>query len=74
MIFLRVNSTWVEGLQSRRWHLSSFNDSEWLYLRTHMCAIDKSGVPKEAQDDALSDGINGSRHTPPWRPTRDEVY
>jgi len=32
--------------------------------------MDKSGVPKEAQDDALSDGMSGGRQTPPGRPTR----
>jgi len=32
--------------------------------------MDKTGVPKEAQDDALSDGMSGGRQTPLGRPTR----
>jgi hypothetical protein len=35
--------------------------------------MDKSGVSKEAQDDALSDGISGGRQTPTGRPTRGNV-
>ena len=30
--------------------------------------MDKSGVPKEAQDDALSDDTTGGRQTPTGRP------
>ena len=35
--------------------------------------MDKSGVPKEAQDDALSDDSTGGRQTPTGRPTRGNV-
>jgi len=35
--------------------------------------MDKTGVPKEAQDDALSDDTTGGRKTPPGRPTRGNV-
>ena len=35
--------------------------------------MDKTGVPKEAQDDALSDDITGGRKTPTGRPTRSNV-
>jgi hypothetical protein len=35
--------------------------------------MDKSRVPKEAQDDALSDGMSGGRQTPPGRPTKDDA-
>jgi hypothetical protein len=37
-------------------------------ISAHMRATDKSGVPKEAQDDALSNGINADRQIPPQRP------
>jgi hypothetical protein len=37
-------------------------------ISAHTCAIDKNGVPKEAQDDALSDGISADRQIPPQRP------
>jgi hypothetical protein len=39
----------------------------------HTRPIDKSGVPKEAQDDALSDGMSGDHQTPPGRPTKDDA-
>ena len=39
----------------------------------HTGHMDKSGVPKEAQDDALSDGMTGGRQTQPGRPTRGNV-
>ena len=42
-------------------------------ISEHTHAIDKSGVPKEAQDDALSDGVSGSHQTPPERPTKDDA-
>ena len=35
--------------------------------------MDKSGVSKEAQDDALSDDTTGGRQTPTGRPTRGNV-
>ena len=35
--------------------------------------MDKNGVRKEAQDDALSDDISGGRQTPTGRPTRGNV-
>ena len=38
-------------------------------ISAHMCAIDKYGVPKEAQDDAPSYDTSGGRQTPPQRPT-----
>ena len=34
----------------------------------HTRAIDKSGVPKEAQDDALPDGLSADCQIPPLRP------
>ena len=34
----------------------------------HTRAIDKSGEPKEAQDNALSNGISADRQIPPQRP------
>jgi hypothetical protein len=36
-------------------------------ISTYTHATDKSGVPKEAQDDALSDGISADRQIPPPR-------
>ena len=38
-------------------------------ISAHTRPIDKSGVPKEAQDDAPSYDTSGGRRTPPWRPT-----
>ena len=35
--------------------------------------MNKSGVPKEPQDDALSDDTTGGRRTPTGRPTRGNV-
>ena len=35
--------------------------------------MDKNGVPKEAQDGALSDDTTGGRQTPTGRPTRGNV-
>ena len=35
--------------------------------------MNKSGVPKEPQDDALSDDTTGGRQTPTGRPTRGNV-
>jgi len=35
--------------------------------------MNKTGVPKEAQDDALSNGTTGGRQTPTGRPTRGDV-
>ena len=35
--------------------------------------MNKSGVPKEAQEDALSDDTTGGRRTPTGRPTRGNV-
>ena len=35
--------------------------------------MNKTGVPKEAQDDALSNGTTGGRQTPTVRPTRGDV-
>jgi hypothetical protein len=37
-------------------------------ISKHTGAIDKSGVPKEAQDNALSDGIGADCQIPPQRP------
>ena len=37
-------------------------------ISAHTRATDKSGVPKEAQDDALSDGISSDLQIPPQRP------
>ena len=39
----------------------------------HTGRMDKNGVPKEAQDDALSDDTTGGRQTPAGRPTRGNV-
>jgi hypothetical protein len=35
--------------------------------------MNKTGVRKEAQDDALSNGTTGGRQTPTGRPTRGNV-
>jgi hypothetical protein len=37
-------------------------------ISAHTRATDKSGLPKELQDDALSDGISADRQIPPQRP------
>ena len=41
-------------------------------ISAHTRAIDKSGVPKEAQDNALSDGISADRQIPPQQPLYSE--
>ncbi len=38
-------------------------------ISAHKQAKEKSGVPKEAQDDGLSNGISGGRQILPRRPT-----
>lgn len=35
--------------------------------------MDKSGVSKEAEDDALSDGMSGGYQTPTGRPMEDDA-
>jgi hypothetical protein len=40
------------------------NNGKWL-ISTHTHPIDKNGVPKEAQDNALSNGISADRQIPP---------
>ena len=39
----------------------------------HTRAISPNLVPNKRQDNALSDGINGGRQTPPRQPTRREM-
>jgi hypothetical protein len=42
-------------------------------ISAHTGPMDKSRVPKEAQDDALSNGMSGGHPTPPGRPTGDDA-
>ena len=42
-------------------------------ISAHTGRINKTRVPKEAQDDALSNGTTGDRQTSTGRPTRGDV-
>jgi hypothetical protein len=42
-------------------------------ISAHTGHINKTRVPKEAQDDALSNGTTGDRQTSTGRPTRGDV-